>query len=115
MKRLDSQYEQAVKAVREDPRSKYCFLSGGKIRGRGDPHHVIPASHSPSLLANKRNIVIVNRTPHNIITNGTAAQIKKLPGIHRLLARMKELDYEYYNRYKQKLNEGNTNSLDGLR
>ena len=110
----ESMYQDAVREVRKDPRSKYCFLSGGRIQGEGDPHHVIPRSARPEMIAVKRNIVIVNRGPHNIITSGKMDQIRKLSGIHRLLARMKELDKDYYTRFKSKLYGDNTSQINGI-
>ena len=110
----EDRYKRPVYNVRKDPRSKYCFLSGGEIKGKGDPHHVVPRSARPDLVFKERNIVIVNRLPHDVVTSGDMASIRKLPGIYRLLARMKEVDPDYYKRFKAKLYETNTNQAAGL-
>ena len=110
----EARFKRAAHNVRKDPRSKYCFLTGGEVKGRGDPHHVVPRSARPDLVYEERNIVIVNRGPHDVITSGDMASIRKLPGIYRLLARMKEVDLDYYKRFKTKLNETNTNQAAGL-
>lgn len=104
MNRSDPRYRHAVQEVRKDPRSKFCFLSGEQIKpGTGDPHHVLPVSQFPEWAYRKLNIVIVTRKAHDIITSGTAQEIARLPRIHNLLARMRTLDPEYYEKYYEKL------------
>jgi len=104
MDRSSIEYIRAVREVREDPRSKYCFVTGESIPpGGGDPHHVLPVAQFPQWAEEKINIVIVSRKAHNILTDGTAAQIARLPRIHNLLARMIILDEPYYNQFYEKL------------
>jgi len=104
MDRTDPRYKRAVRIVRNDPRSRYCFVSGRFIQeGTGDPHHVLPVSLFPELAYEPMNIVIVGRVPHEILTVGDPKQVAKLPGINNLLARMASLNMKYYQTYKQKL------------
>ena len=104
MDRTDPRYLWAVKEVRKDPRSKYCFLSGEEIpEGGGDPHHCLPVSQFPEWAYRKINIVIVSRRAHNIITDGTAEQIARLPRIHHYLARLRTLNVNYYQQLYDKL------------
>ena len=104
MDRTDPRYAWAIREVRKDPRSRYCFLTGEEIpEGGGDPHHVLPVAQFPEWAYRRINIVIVTRRAHNIITDGTAEQIARLPRIHNLLARMKALDPGYYETFMDKL------------
>jgi len=104
MNRADPRYREAVRLVRKDPLSQWCFVTGGEIpQGGGDPHHVLPVSLFPEHAYNTRNIVIVNREPHHILTIGDPQELSKLPRINNLLARMGELDYDYYKHFYEKL------------
>ena len=104
MDRTDPRYLEAVRQVRADPCSRFCFVSGQAVpAGGGDPHHVLPVSIYPEYAYTKENIVIVNRIPHHTLDQGTAEQIAKLPKIHNLLARMRSLDQRYYEQFKSKL------------
>lgn len=104
MDRTDPRYTRAVKQVRQDPLSSYCFVSGKQIQpGCGDPHHVLPVAQFPEWAYEPTNIVIVDRLAHDILTEGDPAKVAKLPRIHNLLARMRSLDQSYYEQFKLKI------------
>lgn len=104
MDRNDPKYRRIVKDLREDPRSRFCFLTGEAIPpGGGDPAHILPVSIFPEMATNKYNIVIVSRRAHNIIDQGTMEQIARLPKIHAWLGRMRILDQAYYSSFTDKL------------
>lgn len=114
MDRSDPRYIAAVKEVRADPVSRFCFASGREIpQGGGDPHHVLPVSTYPELAYTVRNIVIVHRRAHDILTEDRADQMARLPRIHNLLARMRELDLYYYETFKNRI-YGEFSKMDGL-
>ena len=104
MNRSDPRYITAVAKVRADPRSRYCFVSGRVIPlGSGDPHHILPVAQFPEWAYEARNIVIVHRRAHDIITSGTAQEIARLPRIHNLLAKLRALDPVYYEQFKERI------------
>jgi len=106
MNRQEPAYRNAVAQVREDPRSRFCFVSGRELPpGGGDPHHILPVAQYPEHAYNPRNIVIVHRAAHEILTRNDPEQVARLPRIHHLLARMKELNPHYYFIQKSKLYE----------
>jgi hypothetical protein len=114
MNRSDPRYIAAVKKVRADPVSRYCFVSGREIPpGGGDPHHVLPVSTYPELATEARNIVIVYRRAHDILTEDRAEKMARLPRIHNLLARMRELDPHYYETFKNRI-YAEFSKMDGL-
>ena len=114
MDRSDPRYIAAVKEVRTDPISRFCFVSGREIpQGGGDSHHVLPVSTYPHLAYTVRNIVIVLRRAHNILTDDRADQVARLPRIHNLLARMRELDQNYYETFKKRI-DAELSKMDGL-
>lgn len=114
MKRSDQRYIAAVREARADPQSGYCFFSGRPIpEGAGDPAHILPVSTHPHLAYEVRNIVIAHRIAHNIYDQGIVSQVARLPRIHNILARMRQLDQHYYETFKNRI-YAELSKVDGI-
>ena len=95
--RIEYQLRKAEKELKQNPANNRCFFFPQDARSCFD--HIVPKAHNTSLIACKANLVPIGHAAHNIITFGTAEQIKALPNIKKYLQRMKSLDESYYNRF----------------
>ena len=77
----------------------YCML-GNHYVGGVQLVHIIRQSYSIPLQDDKRNCVLGCQHCHEIFDDGGIEEVLRLKGIDMILARMKELDELYYNRFR---------------
>ena len=94
--RIESQLRRVERELKREGNER-CFFCPHEPRSCFD--HIVPKAHNTALIACKQNLVPIGLTAHNIITFGTAEEVKGLPRIREYLRRMKELDESYYNRF----------------
>lgn len=77
----------------------YCMLGNHYVSGV-QLVHIIRQSYSIQLQDDKRNCVLGCQHCHEIFDDGGIEEVLRLKGIDMILARMKELDELYYNRFR---------------
>lgn len=80
-----------------DPANARCFFFRMEPRSCFD--HCVPKSQNQDLIDCEENLIPISHRAHNIITFGTAEQMRQLPRFDEYLERMKKLDESYYNRF----------------
>jgi hypothetical protein len=95
--RVESSLRRVERELKQNPSSSRCFFYPSEPRSCFD--HIVPKSHNASLIDKRENLIPIGVTAHDIITFGTAEQVKSLPRINEYLRRMKALDESYYNRF----------------
>lgn len=81
---------------------EYCWMNCGREAGPGY-HHLIYQSQEVRLKEHPRNKIRICMKCHRTIHDGTMEEIRKLPGFHKMLNRIRELSEEHYQRWLIKL------------
>ena len=89
--------------LKMDPANDRCFFF--RMEPRSSFDHIIPKAHNQELIDCAENLVPISTRAHNIITFGTADQIRQLPRFDEYLERMKLLDEGYYRRFIMKFED----------
>ena len=79
------------------PENSRCWFYPSEAKR--EYHHIIPKSESFEMIAEKKNLLPAGGTAHNILDHGTNDEIMGLPRISEYLAKMKDLNEGYYNRF----------------
>ena len=79
-----------------------CELNCGRDAQPGY-HHLIFRTHAPEYINDPRNKIKICTICHSTIHDGTMVQISKLPGFHKMLRLINNIDPQHYQRWVIKM------------
>ena len=88
-----------IKKELKDEYGLYCMLNNHYVDGV-QLVHIIRQSYSLQLQDEPNNCILGCHHCHEIFDNERIEEVLKLKGIDMVLARMKEMDELYYNRFR---------------